>query len=101
MDCTSCSETCAWCVTPFGDGHCFDFDVGIEVLNQTNTSMIDAHPLYCGLLADSMTSNGQCKYTSKLPVLAIPRIFLTDCLCLQVRISCGWSEAGQPPRRSL
>lgn len=35
MDCTSCSDTCAWCVTPFGDGHCFDADVRTALTQPT------------------------------------------------------------------
>ena len=30
-------------------------------MNQTNTSHVDAHPFYCGVLADAMTSNEQCE----------------------------------------
>ena len=61
MDCTNCNDGCAWCVNPFGDGHCFDLDTGVEALNQSNTTHIEAHPLYCGVLADAMTTNEQCE----------------------------------------
>ncbi len=61
MDCSNGNDGCAWCVTPFGDGHCFDLDTGVETLNQRNFTHLEAYPLYCGVLGDAMTSNLECE----------------------------------------
>ena len=50
LDCTSCGANCTWCVTPFGDGHCFDA-----------TDHAETHPLYCGALGHAMSSQQDCE----------------------------------------